>query len=225
MDALPWTAARSCNDPARDGAADFSVPYSVPLDAGTQLIVFDSGRASEKTLHAGEPVFEQYAAAFRQVDRLALQAPHSFFLSHHPVLAYGLSKKAGEIKPGNEALQSVMRVQHPDRLFAPGIDLAMHGHVHLFEALSFQGDLPATLVVGNAGSANEGKLPQPMPADALVAPGALLAQFVTRSTFGFARLDRVEDHWRLTEMTVQGEPVTTCELAGSTLHCSEVRSR
>ena len=52
-----------------------------------------------------------------------------------------------------------MRTLHPGRLFPPGVELALHGHVHLFESLNFASEHPATIVLGNSGSENEGLLP------------------------------------------------------------------
>lgn len=219
FDARPWSAARSCNQPAFDTDADYSEPYAVKLTPATQLIVFDSSRSGSKANRPDELIFQKYLQQLRQVAELATQAPHNFFVNHHPVLGLGGSRDGLTAKPGSEGLQSVMQVAHPGRLFAPQVDLALHGHVHLFEALGFSSDHPATLVLGNSGSAMEGRLPASLPPDTFPAPGAAVNTFATQDDFGFASLDRNGDDWTLSEWNVDGQLVIRCELHGPALSC------
>jgi hypothetical protein len=226
----PWSEPRSCNDPKLDNDADYSEPYAVPLGAGgvdTQLIVFDSSRTSNSAYDAQGPAYRKYFAELQAVDRLALQAPHNFFLSHHPVLAFFPKPGGGGISagPGNAGLQSVMRDLHPRRLFGPGIDIALHGHVHLFEMLSFDNGLPAALVLGNAGSSRDYPLPSPLPPGTTPAPGASVHEFVTSREFGFASLERQGQDWLLTEWNLQGEAFLRCVLHGTAGHCTDPRTQ
>jgi calcineurin-like phosphoesterase family protein len=217
----PWSAARSCDDPALDAGADYSAPYAVALDPDTQLIVFDSSRT---VAHAYNPQSEPYAryyAEFLGVKRLAAQVPHSLFVSHHPVLAFfpqtvGSTVEAG---PGDAGLQSVMRAIEPKRLFPPGVEVALHGHVHLFEALSFASDHPATLVLGNAGSYRDQALPAAAALHAEPAPGAVVKEFTSLHNFGFASLARDGAGWQLTEWDWRGEAILHCRLQGASIHC------
>jgi hypothetical protein len=217
-----WSMARSCNNPAQDDEADFSEPYGVSLNAQTQFIVFDSSRTGTKDLRPGEIAYSKFLSALQQVDQLASKTPHNFFLSHHPVLAFAPTQDAGKVNNGNAGLQSVMRGLHPERLFADGIDIAMHGHVHLFEALNFKSSHPSTLVLGNSGSQNEGGIPDRLPVNAQPAPGALIESFVTRSGYGFALLSPQKQDWHLTEYNVQGKPIFECDLVESKSHCTRV---
>lgn len=222
LDAEPWTAVRSCNDPANDSAGDFSAPRAVALTPETQLIVFDSAKAAGVAYAPTQTDFQTYQAQFRLVDDLVQQTAHNFFLSHHPVLALAPGRAGQPPKPGNPALQSVMHAVHPGRLFAPGIDLAMHGHEHVFEALSFASDHPATYGLGNSGTMGEGQLPTTLPNGVAPAPGAVIADFVTRDGVGFATLEETSAGWRMTEYSLQGQAVVTCLLVGSKSTCTRV---
>lgn len=221
----PWTAQRSCDDPRADADADYSAPYAVPLGLGgradTQLIVFDSSHASDRAYDAGNPGYRKYFEELQAVDRLVQQVLHSIFLSHHPVLAFAPVRSGVSIvaAPGNAGLQSVMSAIHPGRLFAPGIDLAMHGHVHLFEAVSFSSGQPATLVLGNSGSYRDFALPSPLPHGAEPAAGAVVQEFASNREFGFASLQRQGADWLLTERDVEGRAVMRCTLHGAVCHC------
>jgi hypothetical protein len=218
FDARPWSAQAACLTPAQDAAAEFTEPYALPLSADTQLIVFDSAYAAGKAYPAGNAVAARYAAQLQRVRELAGTKPHNFFLNHHPVLGFGGSA-SGQPKPGHAGLHSVMVAQHPARLYADGVDAVLNGHVHLFQALGFSSPHPATLVLGNSGSAMEGRVDAAAALRAQPAPGAVLESYATQAGFGFAVLDREGDGWRLTEHDTQGRALATCTLRGAKLKC------
>jgi hypothetical protein len=217
-DAAPWTEARSCNNASQDADADFSEPYAVPLDAQTQLIVFDSSRVGLQPYPPNHATARRYAQALVRAEALARQAPHNIFLNHHPVLGYA-PRGANAVWPGNPALQTVFAEQHGARFFAPGVDMAWHGHVHLFEAIDFASAHPFTLVVGNSGSLADRPMPLPLPTSPQVAPGAQVREIVTHADYGFTTLDRTEQGWALTAWSVEGQPLAHCALSGSAGRC------
>jgi hypothetical protein len=218
FDARPWSAQAACVMPAQDAAAEFTEPYTVALSADTQLIVFDSAYAAGKAYPAGDPVAARYAAQLQRVRELARAKPHNFFLNHHPVLGFSGSA-SGQPKPGHAGLHSVMVAAHPARLYADGVDAVLNGHVHLFQALGFSSPHPATLVLGNSGSAMEGRVDAAAALRAQPAPGAVVDTFATQGGFGFASLDREGDGWRLTEHDTQGRALATCTLRDAKLKC------
>lgn len=219
LDNAPFSAARSCDKPENDGDADYSPPTSLPIAADTQLIMFDSARAGLKGYGPNDAAYKKYLPQLQQVDRLAAQKPHSFFIAHHPVLAYAPNPTGGPTYPGNRGLQSVMEVLHPQRLFPAGVDLALHGHVHLFEALSFASDHPATVVIGHSGSGADVELPASRIQGLMPAPGAVVADFASRASYGFARLERAGKDWQLTDFDVQGRKVFECRLKDGKSRC------
>jgi hypothetical protein len=192
LDTQAWREQRSCNDPALDADADYSMPYAVPVAADTQLIVFDSSKTNGRPFTKGESAYAKYAKQMQLVAQLAQQKRSSFFMSHHPLLALAPVRNPTQFKPGgNEGLQSVFGALYPQRLFPDGVTVAMHGHVHLFESISFKSAHPLSLVLGNSGSANEGLLPQTLPAGAQLYPGAEVDDYAGRADYGFATLDRL----------------------------------
>jgi len=222
LDASPWASERSCNDIAHDGLADYSDPYGVPLGRGTQLVVFDSSHSRGEPYSESDADYQRYAAQLRLAEKIAATAPHNFFVSHHPVL--GLAPGSGvEPKPSVQGLASVMRGLNPGAHFLPGFDVALHGHVHLFEALSFAGQLPATILVGNSSSAIEGALPTTLVDRHLPYRDTMLEHYSSRSGFGFAVLERQEGtDWRLDEYDASGRLLITCPLKGRELSCGYV---
>lgn len=217
----PYAARRSCDDPANDDEADFSEPYAVSLGRTLQLIVFDSARAGNRPLRKDNAKDEltrsRYLSQLRAVTALAA-APHrhSWFASHHPVLAFAPDPAhPGSAFPGNPALQQTLREVNGDSYFAPGVQLAMHGHVHWFEAIAFASGHAPTLVAGNGGDDVDIDLPI---SNGSPAPGAQMAQITQSNTFGFLLLQRGsadQDEWALTAFRADGSVLTRCELAAA----------
>ena len=227
IDRQSWREARSCNTPEFDREADYSEPYAVTIAAQTQLIVFDSAKTSGKPFAATDAAYGKYRAQMLAVEQLTQQKPHSFFISHHPLLAIAPSRKAEQIKSGgNAGLQSVFASLYPQRLFPEGVDVAMHGHLHYFEVISFKTAHPASLVLGNSASANEGTIPTSLPADTQLYPGAMVEDYAARAAYGFATLDRVgsggASDWLLTEYDTKGQAVIRCTLQGSRSKCARI---
>ena len=218
LDAEPWSPEHSCVDPRLDDQADFSAPFAVSLDDDTQLIVFDTSRVSNRAYAPDAPAFARYSAQLLRVAELASHKPHNIFLSHHPALAFAGSA-SGKPKPGTAGRQSGMQSGYPGRVYAPGVDLVVNGHFHLFEALDFSSGQPAELLVGNGGSDMEGTVDPVRARAAEPAPGALVRTFETQPGFGFATLERLGAGWHLTEWTSQGRPVLQCDLRGSQWRC------
>jgi Calcineurin-like phosphoesterase len=232
MDTQTWQEARSCNDPRFDLEADYSDPYAVVVGPDTQFVVFDSSKTSGKPFSEKDHAYGKYKAQMLAVDQLTKQKPHSFFMSHHPLLAIAPAAKSKQARPGgNAGLQSVFEALHPQRLFPDSVDVTLHGHIHFFEAMSFKTTHPASLVLGNSGSANDGDIPATLPPGMQPYPGAIVEDYAARSDYGFATLDRVDlpgssslSRWLLTEYSVAGEPVFRCDIHGSKSKCQRIGS-
>lgn len=228
VDVGAWSHTRSCDATVNDGDADFSAPYVVPIGEDSQFIVFDSSKSSGKPYSSTDPAFNKYAEQMRQMGRLAESKKHSYFLSHHPLLAFAPIDKAGATKPGgSRGLQSAFASVYPERLFPDKVDVVLHGHVHLFEALSFSTPHPLSLVMGNSGSATEGRAPITVPTGTAVFPGALIDDYASRSDYGFALMERVGDtrstHWQLTEYDTLGRAQIVCDIQGTKSRCTPVQ--
>jgi hypothetical protein len=216
LDAAPWSAARSCDDPARDAEAAHTPPFAVDLDEHTRLVVFDSSEQA-----GAAPVF---ASEFAQVDALAQAAAHAIFVSHHPVLGLGLPTKGKPIQAESKTMLSALQAAHGGALFATPVELALHGHVHLFEALGYTPGGTPTFVLGNSGSMTEGALPDQLPAEVRTIGHVRIDAFYTRVGFGFALLERAGTGWRLTEFDQEGRAQLVCGVSAPSLHCQAAYS-
>ena len=155
---------------------------------------------------------------------LAGQAQHSFFLSHHPLFAFAPVDSVGATKPsGSRGLQSAFASVYPTRLFPDNVSVVMHGHMHLFEAMSFSSDHPASMIFGNAGSAIEGHAPTAVALGSEAYTGAQIDDYASSSAYGFAVMDRVDTpsatSWRVTEYDVSGRAQIVCEVHSTKSRC------
>jgi hypothetical protein len=219
LDPHPFDSQRSCDDPLRDGDADYSPTYAVPLGDQRQVLVFDSAKAYYRPLSESDPQFGKFRAQFAEARALA--APPgvaSIFTGHHPLLGFVPQRDAPPL-PGNAALQSVAVRLFGPAYFPPGVALALHGHIHDFQALGFAGSQPATLVVGIGGGLLDPPLPDPFPPDLAPAPDATIAAMVHAGRFGFMLLERREADWSATAHARNGTVLARCLLSGTRLRC------
>lgn len=223
LDPAPFTQQRSCDSAADDPQGDYSAPYAVPLGGGWQLIVFDSARASQP----GNPENPadayrrtQYEAQMAEVARLAA-APgiHSIFVSHHPVLGFSVDK-TGATHFGNPVLLAAARTHKGANVFPPGVEAALHGHVHIFQAIDFASDDPATIVAGHGGDKLDRDLPASVSATYDSAPGVQIDFAAHARGFGFLLLERTADGWLLRTERIDGSPSTVCTMIGRHMTCA-----
>lgn len=219
LDPRPLQAGRDCNRQDDDISGDYSAPYAVPLGSSAgesaQLIVFDSAKVAGKAMASTDPAYAIYMQQFQVVDQLAEQAKVNFFINHHPILGFGRG-----YQPGNPALQGVMQQRHPVRLFPDKVQATLAGHVHLFEAITFDTDHPTQFVVGNGGSSLEKALAIPGPADASPFKGARVAHFSNTNEVGFMTMERVGNAWKIAAWDLHGKPSTSCLMQGQKTVCS-----
>ena len=191
LDPRPLAPRQDCNDPADDPIGDFSEPYAVPLGADAQFIVFDSSRVGVAPLPPESAMHVTYRAQFERAFALGARRPNTFFVSHHPVLAFAPNPGKPEAPyPGNGGLQSVLQTIEPAALFPPDVKALISGHVHLFEMVSFSTPQPAQFVSGFGGDWVDSKLPLPLAASLTPAPGAIVSAIVASNRFGFMTMQR-----------------------------------
>jgi hypothetical protein len=224
LDPAPYTEARSCNAAANDAVlqADgtlfggaYSPVYAVPVGANSQVIVFDSNNVGATAVTAGgSSNFLTYQSELQAAAALATsKSTYNIWANHHPILGYAPNAGAPPAG-GNLDLLSVMQANFPTSYFPPNVNLAVHGHVHLFEGIDFTStNYPATIVSGNAGTLLDVALPDPFPS-ATVHPDP--AGNVTVSTiadtagFGFMLLEYKDSVWVATEYRLDGTVRTAC---------------
>lgn len=221
LDTRGFDGPHSCDDPANDAVANFSDPYAVALGADSQLIVFDSAKSGGTALKTTDPKFATYQAQLNKVAQLASKPlVSSIWANHHPILAFA-PISGGAPAPGSASLQSVMNATFPTAYYPNGIQIALHGHVHDFQALNFTSNHPATFVAGNGGDNVDVNLPDPLPAAATPASGAAIDKISHTNTYGFMVMDRDGARWLFKAYTRDGKLLTTCTQTGPKVSCDK----
>ena len=219
MDVRAYDATHSCDLPANDNVANFTDPYAVALGSDTQLIVFDSAKAGTAAFGPSDFKFPIYQQQFRSVATLAADpSKTTLFANHHPILAFA-PIAGGPPAPGNKGLQAVMSTLNPVAYYPPGVQVALHGHVHDFQAINFSSAHPATFVTGNGGDNVDVNLPDPLPAGTTPAPGAVVERISHANTFGFMVMDREAGQWLYKAYTRDGKLLATCTQSGPKVDC------
>ena len=103
-------------------------------------------------------------------------------------------------------------------LFLGRVDLVLSGHIHTFQALGYQSDLPVQIVAGHGG--DELHTTAPSIVAGLTINGEKVASGLGVSgVFGFAMLERAGADWRLTNRDMTGTTLATCLVRGRSLAC------
>lgn len=219
MDPQAFDPARSCDDPSNDYNAEYSAPYAVSIGSDAQVIVFDSSKTTGKALANTDPQFVNYQQQFQKVAALASNSlVTSLFANHHPILGFVPQSGAAPL-PGDQALQSVMKSLNPTNYYPTGVQMAMHGHVHDFQAVDFSSGHPATVVAGIAGDQLDVNLPDPFPMSSQPASGATVDAITHASNYGFLVMDRgaTGATWTIKAYAVGSTtPMTTCTFTAGT---------
>lgn len=214
-------AARACQAEVAAGDAndgDFTAPFAVPLSARSQLIVFDSSEIGSRTPPRDSPAWARWRQQLDRVAELAQGRAQSLFASHHPSLAFSpsLSGQPGSARSG---LTPLLQDAFGHRLFPPGVQATLHGHLHIHQALGFSSNQPASLVIGNGGSAASGRISAAAAWRTELLPGVRLEAFQSHTDFGLSLLTATPEGWQLQAFNTLGQPLATCRLAGQKLSC------
>ena len=216
LDTRPFAENHSCNDPANDTIANYNDPYAVPLGTDTQVIVFDTAKAGATALNPASPtdgpIYNIFKAQLQQAATLASNPNiFSIFANHHPLLAY-TPAAMGNPTGGILSMLSVMQGTYGSAYYPPNIGLAFHGHVHLFEAISYSTPHPPTFVSGMGGDNLDAVLPDPFPFSVVPAAGVTPDMIAHDSTFGFMTMERLAGSWIYKAYRVDGSLMTTCSM-------------
>ncbi|RZL38148.1 MAG: metallophosphoesterase [Rubrivivax sp.] len=216
-------APRSCEGTAAGAdtaasAGDFTAPYAVPLSARSQLIVFDSAALGGDAPRPGSPAWARWRGQLDGVAMLAGQRAHSLFLSHHPVLAFTPSA-TGRPGTARSGLMPLLQDAFGERLLPPGVQATVHGHLHIQQTLGFASNQPASLVVGNGGSAASGRLDVAAALRTQLFPDVQVETLQSHSDFGFTVLTATPQGWQVEAFDTLGQPMANCALSGRKLRC------
>jgi len=150
----------------------------------------------------------QYAAQFAGMN----PAPGTWLVSHRPI--WGIKNKNVLL---NGTLQAALG-QWQGKL-PPGFVLAIAGHIHIWEALSFTDQRTPQLVLGNGGTLLAHKITQPLAGTAI--GGTTVASGVTKHDWGFTMFAPVANapNWTATFYSTKGNAKFNCTVAPTGVTC------
>ncbi len=222
LDQNPYdaTGVKTCNDPANDSAGNFNDPWAVSI-GDTRFVAFDSSNVQKSAYNP--PAFQPYTSELAEAAALSTSDMLNIFAVHHPVLGYTAANPPTIGSPG---LQSVMNAAYPGNYYPPNTGIAIHGHVHDFQAFDFASNHPATFVAGNGGDNLDSALPATFnPNSDLPAPKTVVNAFAYSQEFGFMVMDRVgqvgDKNWKFTSYRTDGTVIAVCSMAAAA-DCSGV---
>ncbi len=182
--------------------------YTVDLGQ-LRLAVMDDATAEETELNrADSPV---YAAELTGL--AAIPAP-VWFVHHRPIWA-AISGPLGIPIGGNLGLMDAVHIAslHGGPPIAANVELMLSGHIHSFEAINYNQDVPPQIVAGNGGDS------------LLVTPrnlrgtqfqghsGVTVADGLSVGGFGFLLMSRAGDGWTIDLYDSAGVKTRTCRFA------------
>jgi hypothetical protein len=208
LDPYPWTA-----DAGDTGCLGPAMPYVVDL-GGTKLGVVDVSTADEAKANAQQVAW--YKTVFSTVLKQMGEGP-VWLTFHRP--AWVTDGSAG---PGQGGDNRTIAAALSDTL-QPNVQALISGHQHVFEALSYEQDLPVALISGHGGDDLSPNVPKD-PAGLTINGMTVKAGIARPGIYGFSVLERVQDgsgNWTFTGYDVHGKQIGKCLLKGRGLDCSK----
>jgi hypothetical protein len=198
VSAFPFDAAVPCVAQEPPFRLDFG---------GLTLAVLDVTRAEDRVVD-----FE-LAPFFRSQFAALVDIKGPLWIAMHKPVYGSIRVKDGVSEGDNKTLVEAARGVIP-----PNVQALLSGHLHLFQAMSFQQDVPAQIVAGAGGDMLDRSGPQNLTGltlgDATVENG----RGVT-GVFGFALMERGDGDWRLTEFDDHAKALVRCSLRGRKIAC------
>lgn len=208
LDPYPWTA-----DAGDTGCLGPALPYVVDL-GGVKLGVVDVSTADEAKANVQQVTW--YKKIFSSLLDQMGQGP-VWLTFHRPIWATD-----GTAGPGQGGDNRTLAAALVDTL-RPNVQALITGHQHVFEALSYEQDLPVALISGHGG--DDLALNVPKDPVGLTINGVTVKAGIARpGIYGFAMLERAQDgsgNWTFTGFDIHGKQIGKCLVKGRTLDCSD----
>jgi hypothetical protein len=225
IDTNSWDEKRSCNTPQNDEFGDYSEPFAVSLGKSAQLIVFDSSKNGSKKITEKDESFLTYVNQFKTIEKLAINKKFNIFGSHHPLnIVLPNKKKTGEsdyqLYP--TGFTHILTGLYGEELLKSPINLTIHGHNHIFEAITYNMNRPAQIVSGNSGSSLEEIGDDQIALSAVQKQFLKIKEFASYQNFGFGTLERQDDNgekWLFTEFDISGKALLQCTVSDRSVIC------
>jgi hypothetical protein len=223
--AAPWVATRGNHEICKRAGTGFALfldptqakkgvppacqkrnqPFTVTV--GTQsFIVFDSSDADDECPKSGcksGPFTKQFATT--------KPASGTWFVSHRPV--WGFKNKGVSLNATLQAALAPWRGKLP-----PGITLALAGHIHIWEVLSFADLRSPQFVLGNGGTMLTHEIKQPLTGMSI---GTTVSYGNSVDKWGFTIFTPKTgtSDWTATYYSTKGNDKFTCTVTPTAVSC------
>jgi calcineurin-like phosphoesterase family protein len=193
--------ARASPTQAAPPCAELIPHYTVTV-ATQSFIVLDSSDAND----ACPCDSAAYAADFAAMR----PAPGTWLVSHRPVWGFRSHRKTI-----NATLQQAL----PDGRMPEGITLALAGHIHVWEVLSFADKRPPQFVLGTGGTLLTGKIKSKLSGEKI--GGGTVSYGRADLRFGFTTFEpAAQGGWTATFRDVGGKSYFDCKIATGAVSCN-----
>jgi len=192
--------------------------YSVTV-GGQTFIVLDSSDAKDECSSPKDCNSEDYT---RQFEAMRPPRPGTWLITHKPIWGFTQKKdKSGEPKLGRRNSTLQFAVAKWKGVPPKDIDLVLSGHIHLWEALSFDPNgRPPQLVLGNGSTELAKKITLPLNGRK-IGGRTVGVDVATDHLFGytlFAPSQRGK-HWKATSYDACGAAELACDVETSKVTC------
>jgi len=225
LEAAPWIATRGNHEIcSRNGAGymlfldptlaqnqtppacvDLIGQFAVTVGS-QQFFVLDSSNAPDDCPSACESA--PYAAQFAAMQ----PANGAWLVSHRPV--WGFKNKGVSL---NATLQAAL-AQWQGKL-PPGFALALAGHIHIWEALSFADQRTPQLVLGNGGTMLTHAIKQPLTGMSIGGTTVSYGNAVDKWGFTIFTPKKSASSWTATYYSTKGSDKFACSLTPTAVSC------
>jgi hypothetical protein len=185
---------------------------------GRSFIMLDSSDASDDcacdTKH--------YVAQFTAMEK---PSAGTWLITHKPIWGFTFSKdKDGERKLGirNMTLQAALKKKFKN-VPPAGIGLVLSGHIHLWEALSFEDLRSPQFVLGSGGTDLAHKLPKDKDLKGEKIGGTKVAAIASDEAFGYTLFKPSSNigGWDATFYDPAGAPKIACQVEPKAVTCKQ----
>jgi predicted phosphodiesterase len=194
LDPTPAQAAPPCIE---------LIPHFTVTVAGQSFIVLDSSNAADTCPCDSDP----YASEFMGMR----PAPGSWLLTHRPVWGFRSHRKTI-----NATLQQALAAF--DGKLPDGIALALAGHIHIAQVLSFADERSPQFVLGTGGTLLAGKIKRDLSGKKIA--GTRVSFGRSDHRFGFAMLEPAPQRFTATFHDAAGDRLFTCKLEPGEVACN-----
>jgi Calcineurin-like phosphoesterase len=180
--------------------------------AGLTLAVMDDATAEETDLD--RDMAQTYATELAGIAKL----PAPVWLVHHRPI-WGADKgPLGIPVGGNLTWMEASRIAagKGGSLIPLPVELMLSGHIHTFEAINFEQDVPPQLVAGNGGTYLEVTPRNLRGTQFLGHSGVTVADGLSVAGFGFLLMTRAPDGWTIDLYDPLGQPKGQCRFVAPT---------